>query len=387
MWMLREVGLRILLVGNFEPDQQESMTRFCELLRHGLIAAGDAVTVLCPQPIFARVSIGPVAAQKWLGYLDKFVLFPFVLLRRAKSYDVIHICDHSNSMYTRFLLGRPHIVTCHDVLAVRSGLGEIPANPTGWSGRILQREILRGLERAQFIICVSEKTKQDLLRLTHRDPEHISCVYNGLNHPYLPMEAVEAWGRVRSLLELQSACDQWYKNRPGVLEIFASLRARAEFRNHRLVMAGMPFTSETRALIASHHLYADVVELESVPNEDLTALYSVAEGLVFPSLEEGFGWPIVEAQACGCPVFTSNRPPMNEIGGDAAVYFDPSDPIGAAAIVAESMGRRSVMVEKGIANAKRFEAEKMLGQYREVYARVAEDSQLSLCGRLQSNSR
>ena len=375
--------MRILLIGNFEPDRQESMARFCELLQQELASHGDDVKVLRPRPIIARLQVGSAAARKWLGYIDKFVLFPFSLWREAKSFDLIHICDHSNSMYVRFLGGKPNLVTCHDLLAVRSALGEIPANPTGWSGRILQRAILRGLERSQFVTCVSEKTKQDLLRLTNRDPDHTSCVYNGLNYPYRPMEPAEAQERMRLLLARQSASEaakpfllhvggnQWYKNRLGVLEVFARLRARADFRGYRLMMVGKPLTAEMRSFIASHNLRADVTELTFLANEDLRALYSLAEGLVFPSFEEGFGWPIIEAQACGCPVFTSNRPPMNEIGGDAACYFDPRDPNGAAAVIAESDCRRQSMAKQGIANAKRFGAGQMLEGYREAYLRIS----------------
>jgi glycosyltransferase involved in cell wall biosynthesis len=275
------------------------------------------------------------------------------------------------------------MITCHDLLAVRSALGEIPANPTGWSGRILQRAIRRGLERAQCVACVSEKTRRDLLRLTRRDPELTPRVYNGLNYPYRPMERVEAQQRVRQLLAGQSAVEatmpflvhvggnQWYKNRLGVLEIFASLRNKVDFRRYRLIMVGKPFTAELHKFIASHDMQADVVELTSVANEDLRAMYSLAEGLVFPSIEEGFGWPIIEAQACGCPVFTSNRPPMNEIGGDAAGYFDPGDMKGAAAVIDESDGSRAFMAERGIANATRFSAVGMLGEYREAYLRLS----------------
>jgi len=369
-----------LLIGNFEPDGQESMARFCELLRQGLAGCGEEVAVLRPWPVFAGLQIGPAALRKWLGYLDKFLLFPLVVWREAKSFDLIHICDHSNSMYVHFLRGKPHLVTCHDLLAVRSALGEIPANPTSWSGRMLQRAIRHGLKRAQFVACVSQKTRQDLLRLIGRDPELTPCIYNGLNYPYRPMARVEAQERLRALLVSQSKAEvmgpfllhvggnQWYKNRLGVLEIFARLREDADFRLYRLIMAGKPCTRELHSFIAGHDLHGDVVELTGVDNEDLRALYSLAEGLVFPSIEEGFGWPIIEAQACGCPVFTSNRPPMTEIGGNAAAYFDPGDPKVAATVISE---RRSSMAERGIANAARFSAAGMLGRYRDIYIRLS----------------
>jgi glycosyltransferase involved in cell wall biosynthesis len=370
--------LRILLIANFQPDRQESMNRFCELVRSGAAQGGEDVAVLRPEPFFVRFS-RPGPARKWLGYLDKYLLFPFALWKAVKSYDLVHICDHSNSVYTHFLRGKPNLVTCHDLLAVRSAIGEVPENPTGWSGRILQWAILRGLERAQFVACVSETTRQELLRIAHRDPQRTSCILNGLNYPYSPMPAVEARERVRSHLAGQSESElrrpfflhvggnQWYKNRPGVVKIFAGLRARPEFSAHRLIMAGKPLTPELRALIASYGLDANVIELTSIPNEDLRALYSLAEALIFPSLAEGFGWPILEAQSCGCPVFTSDHAPMNEIGGKGAGYFDSGDPLAAAAVIADAIGQRSRMAEAGLDNAKRFDAEEMFRGYREAY--------------------
>ncbi len=366
--------VRILLVANFQPDQQESMQRFCELLRAGLSGKGNVVRVVRPQSVFTRLFPRPGGLKKWLGYIDKFLLFPFVLTKEAKDCDVVHICDHSNSIYTRFL-GRPNVVTCHDLMAVRSAREEIPENPTGWAGRILQRAILRGLRRAQFVVCVSEHTRQDVLRLAGRSEPATPRIHNGLNYAYSPMDKEQALPRVKAVFDgnippyfLHVGGNQWYKNRLGVLRIYAGLRSRGQFSSHRLVMVGKPFSAEMRSFLASNGLVGDVVEVLASPNEDLRALYSLAECLLFPSLEEGFGWPIVEAQACGCPVFTSNRPPMPEVGGDAAVYFDPSNPESACETIAASLDRRKELSLRGQENASRFTTTAMMAAYLKVYA-------------------
>jgi len=370
--------LRILLIANFVPDQQVSMQLFSELLSSGLAANGYDVEVLRPDPYFVRLLDRPSAIQKWLGYIDKFILFPFVLMSRAKRYDVIHICDHSNSVYTAFLGGKPNLVTCHDLIAVRSALGEIPENPTGWSGKVLQRDILRGLQRAQLIACVSEHTQRDVVRIARLKPSVTTCVHNGLNYPYAPMDKAEASYRASLLMAdetrpffLHVGGNQWYKNRLGLVAIFSQLHSRPEFSGCRLIMVGKSFTAEMRKLIEKEKLHGDVVELTQLPNEDLRALYSLAEGLIFPSLDEGFGWPIVEAQVCGCPVFTSNRSPMTEIGGTAAVYFDPLDPSAAADEIARAFPRRTDLIQSGLENARRFQAAPMLEAYAELYRSIS----------------
>src|SRR5207249_4046572 len=100
--------------------------------------------VLCP----ANQGLG-----KWLGYLDKFFVFPQELTKQLHSLNgtpaVVHICDHSNAFYTKFLAHIPHVVTCNDLLAIRSARGEFPENRTRWTGRQLQKIIIKGLNRAQ----------------------------------------------------------------------------------------------------------------------------------------------------------------------------------------------------------------------------------------------
>jgi glycosyltransferase involved in cell wall biosynthesis len=74
-----------------------------------------------------------------------------------------------------------------------------------------------------------------------------------------------------------------------------------------------------------------IIERVEPPEEQLRALYTGAPALLFPSLEEGFGWLILEAQACGCPVITIARPPMTEAAGGAAILINPEEVAGAAA--------------------------------------------------------
>ena len=96
----------------------------------------------------------------------------------------------------------------------------------------------------------------------------------------------------------------------------------------------------------------------------------LAEALIFPSLEEGFGWPVLEAQACGCAVFATGRAPMTELGGDAAVYFDPGDVEGAARAIAEGLQGREAMVAAGLENVRRFNVGAMIDGYVDAYQKV-----------------
>jgi glycosyltransferase involved in cell wall biosynthesis len=370
--------LKILLVGNYENLRQQSMQRFAEMLREGLTAAGHEVWLVRPPVWLGRLRRGETGLAKWIGYFDRFLLYPPQLRRQIRWADVVHICDQANAVYVRYLRGKPHLVTCHDMLAIRAALGEIPESPTGWTGRLYQRWILRGLRKALAVACVSGQSAEELQRAAGLPEARVTVVHNALNYPYRPMAAAEAETHLQAL-DLEPAQpffvhvggNQWYKNRSGVLRLFAELIKHPAFARHRLVMAGKPWTDEMRVLCTELKLDDRVDECADVANEQLRALYARAEALLFPSLAEGFGWPIAEAQACGCPVVTTGRPPMNEVGGEAAIYIDPADPAGAAGRIAAALTERERWRTASVENAARFSTHAMVEGYLQCYATVA----------------
>jgi len=370
-------GLRVLLIANYENDRQESMLRFAGLLRSELGKADVTVELVSPSSYFGALKPAATGLGKWLGYLDKFLIFPFALVRRLRSMRggdvVVHICDHSNAIYTRWLKGIPHMVTCNDLLAIRSAGGDFSENRVSFTGKCLQRWICRGLVRARRITCISEATRQDLLRLPGIAPSKVDVTYMGLNPAYAPMPRAQALAQVEKLTSssapyiLHVGGGQWYKNRPGVLGIHAALRNSGPVP--RLVMVGPAMPDAP----------PDVLFLTGVDNEALCALYSAAELLLFPSLEEGFGWPIVEAQACGCRVVTTRKAPMTEVGGDAAIYLPEREHgsrvhewMDSAALVVKDVleqddAVRSERITLGLQNARRFTAEAMARRYLAIY--------------------
>jgi glycosyltransferase involved in cell wall biosynthesis len=372
--------MKILLIGNYTHSQQQSMQRFADLMRELLTAAGHEVRLLKPEPLLGNLKPGEVGLGKWLGYIDRFILFRWRLHRAARWADVVHVCDHGNAMYVGMLGGKPNVVTCHDLLAVQSALGVFSGVVTGFSGRIFQRWILAGLCHAQHVVCVSEQTRSELQRLSSLPDGRCCVVPNALNYPYRPIEVDAARERLRSLGAIDPwpffvhvGGNQWYKNRAGVVRLFMQLAALPQFQAHHLILAGKPWTDDLRSLVRGSGLAARIHEWTEVNNEDLRALYSTAEALLFPSLQEGFGWPIAEAQACGCPVVTTNRAPMTEVGGDASVYIDPGDMVGAAALIANALNRRQALVSAGLRNAGRFTGATMAAGYVAAYRCVLSD--------------
>lgn len=369
--------IRVLLVANYEPDGQESMLRYASWLERTLNSHGYSVTVARPQPFFSSSVQTPVL-RKYLGYFDKFLLFPWHLRGLANAHDLVHIADHSNSMYLRTVRKKPNLITCHDLIGVRGARGDFPLSRTGWTGGILQRWILSCLRGARNVLCVSRKTADDLRALTSgngaaKTEAQLRVVYNALNWSFKPGAALSA-GLISRLglrpdeqYMLHVGGNHWYKNRAGVVRIFAQLAGMEEFSGVKLVLAGQPWTRDLRNLIGEEKLSDLTIEALDVTNPELEALYGNALALLFPSIEEGFGWPILEAQACGCPVITNRRPPMSEVAGKGAILIDPSDIEASASTILLGLKDRERLRAEGFRNLERFDPEAIAEQYFAFY--------------------
>lgn len=368
---------KVLLIGNYLPDAQESMQRFGNIFLQELPKRGVAVELIRPELRFGRFR-----PRKWFRYVDKLLLFPSRLRAHLRvPSQVVHICDHSNAVYTRALAKTPHLVTCHDMIAIRSSLGEFPEHTTRASGQQYQRMILRFLKRARRVACVSSATLHDFQRLTQTPTDRAVVIHNGLNFDFRPIprpEAIELIAKKRGAppprFLLHVGGNQWYKNRLGVLKIYREL-LRLMRNAPDLILVGKEWPDDLRALAAAPDLAGKVHAALQCGDDELRAFYSAAEALIFPSLIEGFGWPVVEAQACGCRVAASNRGALPEVGAEAALYFDPTDPPLAArqlhTLLLENASERQKRIQLGLENSTRFAVTQMIDRYLAEYSLLA----------------
>jgi glycosyltransferase involved in cell wall biosynthesis len=371
----------VLLIGNYSADQQQSMLRFNQMMLRGLHAAGVDAELIAPRPFFGNFPWGGQFFIKWLGYIDKYILFPFQLRKKlATRPTLVHICDHSNATYASSVRKFPLVITCHDMLAVRGGRGEETDCPASLTGRLLQRWILRGLSHADVIACISNATANDVRQLvaTRNGAPQIAVVELGLNYPYqpLPREAVQrrlshiAGLKPGGRFVLHVGSNLRRKNREGVLRIFAKC---AESLDAQLILAGDKLSDSLRTQARDLHIENCIVEAGTASNEILEALYNHAHALLYPSRFEGFGWPIIEAQACGCPVVCSSVNPMGEIAGAGALQHEPNDEEGFAADLLRLADpeERAQWSAKALENAKRFSTTRMISEYQELYRSLA----------------
>ncbi len=355
------------------------MLRFSKMLKQGFFNAGILSEIWEPPIIFGRLAKSTnTGLGKWLGYIDKWIIFPIILkfLKREMINDGpdfrFHICDHSNAPYLKHLPKDLTSITCHDVLAIRGAFGFKDAYcPASTLGKIYQKWILQNLNKSRKLAAVSNHTLYQLQEIApHQKLKHQRWVviHNAFNADFQPMKSPYRDQIVRKLnlqdipflLHVGSGLPR--KNRKMLLQMAISL---GEQWGGHLCFAGEALDDDFLALVETFCLSNRIISIVNPNHETLVALYSTCEAFVFPSFSEGFGWPIIEAQSCGAPVITSNMEPMLEVSGGGALYADVNDPQSFANlfISLRDIKLRSNLIKKGFQNSKRFNLTKTINQY------------------------
>lgn len=264
--------------------------------------------------------------------LNRMLLYPKHLRTAvAGRHDLYHVVDHSYSQLVLDLPAESTIVTCHDVDTFRSLVAAGPDHePRPAWFRVMTRRILRGFRRARLVVCGSQSTADDVVRLGLAEAARVRVVPNGIDPALLREPSDDARARAAALFPPQRGVfdvlhvgnDIPRKRLDRVIEIIVSLRRRGHWI--RLIRVGSPFRPETRRLVQELVLN-DAIELPHVEPDVLRAVYERCDLLIVPSDREGFGLPVIEAFAAGKPVVASDIPALRETGGGLATCVPPDD--------------------------------------------------------------
>ena len=212
----------------------------------------------------------------------------------------------------------------------------------------------RAARSAAAVVVTSEFVRGRAVELLELAPERVHVVPHAIDHSIFTLAAEEPEPMI-----LYPARPWPHKNHPRLFEAFAMLReTRPQLR---LVLTG-------GGLERLEPLPEGVESLGSVSPEHLASLYRRAACLVFPSLYEGFGLPVLEAMACGCPVAASSAGAIPEVAGDAAVLFDPTDVTAMAEAMLEADRRRDELSTLGITRASGYTWDETARRHEDVYA-------------------
>lgn len=295
-------------------------------------------------------------------------------LARRLGLDVLHVPS-----YRRMLWRAPcaRVTTIHDLATFHV------AGKYDWArmfyGRVVARQLARQQER---IIAVSRMTAQDLERHFQLDPRKISVIANGLDHERFrpaPPGEVRAWARAQGIAHpfflYVSRLEHPAKNHVRLIEAFNRFKAGTGSA-WQLVLGGSDWhgAEVIHRCVDRSPFAADIRRLGFVRDADLPRWYQAAGALVYPSLFEGFGFPPLEAMACGCPVASSSRGALAETVGEAAAIMEPEDVgnmQGELARLATDGAWRATLRAAGLKHAARYRWSKTAAATLATYERAA----------------
>ncbi|MBW2148600.1 MAG: glycosyltransferase family 4 protein [Deltaproteobacteria bacterium] len=291
---------------------------------------------------------------------------------RVRGPDVFHWPDYSRSLLAP---GARSVVTVHDLAFLR-------LNHIYDQGRTLYKRLMAkvSVSGARAIIAVSENTARDITELLGIPRARINPIPNGIDSDFrqLPPHVCEEYRKRRlggiGPFILFVGTVEPRKNVMRLLEAHEIMQ-KMGIKGIPLVLAGRQGWKSEQIVKAIQKGMAkgSVCWLGYVPREELPILYNLCRIFVYPSLYEGFGFPPLEAMACGAPVITSDNSSLSEVTGDAALLIDPLDAealAGAMARLIEDHALRDSMHSRGIEHAGKYRWEETARRTIEVYRKV-----------------
>lgn len=264
----------------------------------------------------------------------------------AKDYDIVHITG-GDYYLTPFLRGKYKVVvTVHD-LGFFTNYSFTPRT------FILYLLWIRALSKADKITCISEKTMEEVKKYVPLNPEKICTIHNpvGNEFTFTPKQFNDSYPVI---LQIGTKSNKNLNNTIISLKNFP----------HNLRIIGI-LNSDQKALLEMYHV--NYSNASNLTDEEIVHEYEQCDIVNFPSFYEGFGMPIIEGQAVGRVVITSNLSPMKEIAGDGAVFVNPADCLSILNGYKEAVEKHDVLVKRGLENVKRFKIEEIVCKYYSLY--------------------
>ncbi len=337
----------------------------------------SSVQIDCPFGAAPRTSR---RAGRFSRAWSKYIAYPLVTAMQ-RGRDVVHVLDHSCSHLLKNARGLPRkIVTVHDLAPLRDARGLTLAQVKRF------RKTVGHARAADLILTDSLHSKIDVIDLLGIPGERIAVLPLGVDyatfarHSEATFARLEEWPGYKRILSIGTAGSR--KNLEIVPEVMRHVRKR--IKDVLFVRVGDPLPGPLLADLRKAMPTGQIIELGSLfgeGDEPLAGIYQQADVLLFPSLLEGFGLPVLEAMAAGCPVACSNASSLPEVGGEAALYFDPRSPEEAAEKIIDVLTNaelRSALIAKGLRQAEALSwknhAARLIDYYR------GKDNGLALAG-------
>lgn len=280
---------------------------------------------------------------------------------RNTAFDIFHpTYFHQSALRNR--MGKPMFITVLDMIDEKYH-EDLP------KFRKLIQHRRRMIHAADHIIAISENTRKDIIEYFNIKPSRVTTIYLGSSLEKTAIDAVARNNDTKPNILFIGSRKGTHKNFENYLHAI-SLISQIEYEIEFVFGGGGDFTEAERTSIAKFGLTQRVKYKAIRTDEDIIRLYKNASLLIYPSLYEGFGLPLVEAFSCGTPCATAVGSCLEEVGGDAASYFNPLDPADIARVSVALLHNpllAASYVEKGYVRAKLFTWAQTVIKTNEIY--------------------
>jgi len=334
-----------------------------------------------------RVNIvAPVHISRLLKEKSHLPLTGVYIPKIKKTYRLLQIINNSLSgplikrlnpdiVHSTYYLSRYRVAkSCKRVVTVFDMIHEKFPDGMDSFEKTLPEKKKEVVEKADHVICISEQTRRDVIEILGIEKAKTSVIH--LASSFAVKEPLQRQSIVDKPYFLYVGSRQWPKNFKKFVKAFGLVQS--QYPDVALVcFGGGGFSAEEIDFFHSLHLSGKQVLFFSGEDNLLQSLYCNALALVYPSLYEGFGLPILEAMSCGCPVICSNMSSMPEVAGQAAMYFTPTvvdEMVEAMIQVMESSEARAGLISSGFKRVKQFSWEKCAHETAKVYKLCLQDN-------------
>lgn len=310
----------------------------------------------------------------------KYFYFPLLIIIKSKDKNIIHITDQSYAFliqYLRIVNNRTKIlVTCHDIIAFYYKEDVYKRSIFGSLSYFLWRWSIHSMCKADFIFSDSLYTKEKIIQYLNIDPAKVMVVYLGYNvfKMQKPTDlVVNKFNKIKTKKRLLSVgTNETRKNLISLLHLLKHLNS--DSNDFVLVRVGEWLTKEQLLLLDKLGQSQNVIQLGKLSDDDLKFVYTSCHVFLFPSFEEGFGLPCLEAMYLGIPVVASLFSSIPEVVGDAGILLNPNNTeffSSSIKEIIENDQKRSKIIRAGFERVKMFSWEKTVNEILKAYKQCA----------------
>lgn len=305
----------------------------------------------------------------------RYFIYPLIVLVKTKYNFPLHVTTQNFAFLLSLILAKYKILTCHDI------------TPYLFPERnILMKAILRwnyrSIEKADKIICDSKNTQRDLERYLKIPPKKIIFVYSLVGEEFFLRKKASVLKKTAKGFNLPAKFLLYvgsYTENKNLVSLFKAFVKSLNVHKINLVIVNRRenLPNELKRLLAELAIERNVFFTGYLTDRQLSSVYQLASALIFPSLYEGFGYPVVEAMASGCPVVTCSHSSLKEVAGKAAFFVEPNDIVGLSRAINQILTDKKLvsrLKSLGIKQARQFCYKSKISAFRKQYGNIYKEA-------------